>query len=383
MGGPKRWGALCDGGKPFVVAMRSPVWWRWETLCAGEPCAVVALGDPVYGEGSGLDCRLHVQKLNLLQGEAEEALSWTSRCIEESVDDNKNIAIQCEDSLVEQEAKAEVSRWNKYLDQGNETQEDEEEEESGGTERQQFCSRRKNTVEEQRKHQNSFPYTDVQELSEENGAFQFAYQAKKRKQCSVAVPNQGDGDAVCGDSMSPALCESVVSEGNTQTPAPSIKSSKWEKFLSCSDCSENAAKVTLSPQEGGRKLGLHSSTAADIFMVSRYSKKAGNFLPPGAGIEFKKCLASTEQLAPKLPSTVLPVHCSADEDMLFKEPQGHFIRAGSAVLDTTAGRCPVARSVMPVCPPAATLALSDPGLKPSSISHEPLFCTGDEFDDDL
>lgn len=32
----------------------------------------------VYGQGSGLECRRHVQKLNLLQGEAEEALGWTS-----------------------------------------------------------------------------------------------------------------------------------------------------------------------------------------------------------------------------------------------------------------------------------------------------------------
>uniref|UniRef100_A0A8B9PZE3 MRN complex-interacting protein N-terminal domain-containing protein n=1 Tax=Apteryx owenii TaxID=8824 RepID=A0A8B9PZE3_APTOW len=41
--------------------------------------ALFSLFSQVYGEGSGLDCRLHVQKLNLLQGEAEEALSWTSR----------------------------------------------------------------------------------------------------------------------------------------------------------------------------------------------------------------------------------------------------------------------------------------------------------------
>ncbi|XP_025978468.2 MRN complex-interacting protein isoform X2 [Dromaius novaehollandiae] len=364
---PRFWALRCCSCRLFQVqqAKRSG---KWSCAVCGQKQAV----QKVYGEGSGLDCRLHVQKLNLLQGEAEEALSWTSRYTEESVDDNKNIAVQREDSLVQQEGKAEVSRWSKYLDQGNETQADEEEE-SGGTERQQFCSRRKNTVEEQRKHQNSFPYTDVQELSEENGAFQVASQAKKRKQCSVAVPNQGDGEAVCGDSMIPALCESLVSEGNTQTPAASIKPSKWEKFLSCSDsCSENAAKVTLSPQEGSRKVGLHSTTAADIFMASSYSKQAGNFLPPGVGTEFKKSPASTEQLVSELPRTVLPGNCS--DDVVFKEPQGHLIRAG---------RCHVTRTVTPLCPPATTSVISNPGLKPSSISHEHLFCTGDEFDDDL
>ncbi|XP_068816178.1 MRN complex-interacting protein isoform X2 [Struthio camelus] len=377
---PRFWALRCCRCRLFQVqqAKRSG---KWSCAVCGQKQAV----QKVYGEGSGLDCRRHVQKLNLLQGEVEEALSWTSRCIEKSVDDNKHIAaVQWEDSLVRQEGKAEGSRWSKYLDQGSETLEDEEEKESGSTERQQFCSWRKNTVEEQRKQQNSFPYTGVQELSEENGAFQLAYQGKKRKQCSVAVPDQGDGEAICGNSVVPALCESVVSDGNTQTPAACATSSKWEKFLSRSDnCSKNAAKVALSPQEGSRKLGLHSTTAADIFMASRYAKQAGSVLPLGVGTEFKKCLASTEQLVSKLPSTMLPVTCSGDERVLFKEPHGCLLRAGSGVSDTAAGRCHVAHPVMPVCPPATTLANCDPGLKPYSSLHEHLFCTGDEFDDDL
>ncbi|XP_062443368.1 MRN complex-interacting protein isoform X2 [Rhea pennata] len=372
------WALRCCRCRLFQVqqAKRSG---KWSCAVCGQKQAV----QKVYGEGSGLDCRLHVQKLNLLQGEAEEALSWTSRCTEESVGDNKHIAVQYEDNLVQEEGKAEVSRWSKYLDQVNETQEDEDEE-TGGTERQQFCSKRKNAVEEQRNHQSSFPYADVQELSEENGAFQLACEAKKRKQCSVAVPHRVDGDAVCGGSMIRALCESVVSEGNMQTSALSVKPSKWEKFLSCSDnCSENAARVTLSPQEGSRKLGLHNTTTAAIFKASRYSKQAGNFLPPSVGPEVKKCLASTEQLASKLPSTLLPANCPDDEDVLFKEPRGPLIRAGSGVSDTTAERCHMAHTVMPICPPATTLANSDSGLNPYSISHEQLFCTGDEFDDDI
>ncbi|NXU24647.1 MRNIP protein, partial [Thalassarche chlororhynchos] len=333
----------------------------------------------IYGQGSGLDCRHHVQKLNLLQGEAEEAIGWTSRCVEESVNDSKNIAAQHEDSSVQQEGTAEVSRWSKYLDKDSEDQEDGEEEEAGA-ERQQFYSWRKNAVEEQRKHQKSFLSSDVQEYAEENGVFQLAYRAKKRKKCSVAVPDQGDGDAVSGDSMVPAVCESVVSEENTQTPTACTRPSKWEKFLSCPDSySKNAARITSSPQEGSGRLGLHSTTAADAGTASRCSELAGRTLPQGTGFEFKKHVASAERLASKPPGTTVPSTSSwVEEGVLFKEPQSQLIRAGSGVLETTAGRC-----CLDSARRANTLANCNTGPKPSSVSCEHLFCTGEEFDDDL
>ncbi|NWQ95566.1 MRNIP protein, partial [Burhinus bistriatus] len=332
----------------------------------------------VYGQGSGLDCRHHVQKLNLLQGEAEEAIGWTPRYTEESVNDNKNRAAQCEDSSVQQERRAEVSRWSKYLDKDSEDQEDGEEE--AGTERQQFCSRRKNTVEEQRKQQKNFLSSDVQEYTEENGVFQLAYQAKKRKKCVVAVADQDDGDAVSGDSMVPAVCESVVPEENTQTPTACIKPSKWEKFLSCSDSySKNAARVSLSPQEGSGRLGLHSTTAADAAMSSRCSEQAGRTLPPGTGCESKKSVARTERHASKVPGTIVPsTSCSVEEDVLFKEPQSQLVRAGSGVLETAAGRCCLDSTRR-----ANTRVNCYTRPKPSSVSCEHLFCTGEEFDDDL
>ncbi|NWY56952.1 MRNIP protein, partial [Chionis minor] len=328
----------------------------------------------VYGQGSGLDCRRHVQKLNLLQGEAEEALCWTSRYIEESVNDNKNSAAQCEDSLVQQEGRAKVSRWSKYLDEDSEDQENGEEE--AGTERQQFCSQRKNTVEEQsRKQQKSFLSSDVQEYTEENEVFQCAYQAKKRKKCVVAAADQDDSDAVSGDSMVPAVCESIVPEENTQPPTACTKPSKWEKFLSCSDSyGKNTARVTLSPQEGSGRLRLHSTTAADAGMTSRCSEQAGRTLPPGTGFEFRKYIASTEQLASKLPST----SCSGEEDVLFREPQSQIARPGSGVLDTTAGRCCLGNGRG-----TSTLLSSNTRPQPHRVSCEHLFSTGEEFDDDL
>ncbi|NWX83595.1 MRNIP protein, partial [Nothoprocta pentlandii] len=319
------------------------------------PWALFSLFLQVYGDGSAVDCRLHVQKLNLLQGEAEEARSWTPRCVEDSVDANKNSAVESEGrSLLQQVGKAEVSRWSKYLDESNETQDDDEE--SG--ERQEFCSWRMNTVEGQRYRKKI---------------------AFSRKQRSLAVPQQGDGAAGCGDRMIPAACESAVPEGSTQAPAAPIKPSKWEKFLSFSEnCGETPAKVTLPPQEGSRKLGP-PTTAADIFMASNYSRQAGNFLPRGLDdTEFKKCLSSTEHQASEAPGTTLPGTCS--EQVLLKEPRGPLIGpVRSAALESIAGRGPGAHTALPMCPPPPTLILSPP----RSTSHKSLFCTGEEFDDNL
>ncbi|KAM9288440.1 MRN complex-interacting protein [Morus bassanus] len=374
---PRFWALRCCCCRRFQVqqAKRSG---KWSCSVCGQRQAV----QKVYGQGSGLDCRRHVQKLNLLQGEAEEAIVWTSRYVEESVNDNKNTAARREDSLVQQEGRAEVSRWSKYLDKDSEDQEDGEEE--VGTERQQFCSQRKNTVEEQRKHQKSFLPSDVQEYAEENGVFQLAYRAKnvktfERKKCLEAVPDQDDGGAVSGNSLVPAVRESVVPEENTQTPTACTKPSKWEKFLSCSGSyNENAARVTLSPQEGSGRLGLHSTTAADAAVASRCSEQAGRSLPQGTGFEFK-CVASTEWLAWKLPGTMVPsTSCSAEEDVLFKEPQSQLIRAGSGALETTPGRCSLDSTRR-----ANTLLNCNAGPKSSGVSCEQLFCTGEEFDDDL
>uniref|UniRef100_A0A8D0FDJ5 MRN complex-interacting protein N-terminal domain-containing protein n=1 Tax=Strix occidentalis caurina TaxID=311401 RepID=A0A8D0FDJ5_STROC len=51
----------------------------------------------VYGQGSGLDCRRHVQKLNLLQGEAEEAMRFLfiQGYFQKSKSDNLGMYMQC------------------------------------------------------------------------------------------------------------------------------------------------------------------------------------------------------------------------------------------------------------------------------------------------
>ncbi|XP_041337803.1 MRN complex-interacting protein isoform X1 [Pyrgilauda ruficollis] len=329
---------------------------RWSCSVCGQRQAV----QKVYGQGSGLECRRHVQKLNLLQGEAEEALGWTSRCVEDSVNDSKNREAQHEDSSVQQEGRTEGSRWSKYLEQESEDQEDEEE---AALERQQFCSQRKNTVGEQRKHPKRFLSSAVPEHAEESGASQLVCQAKKVKtteckKCFVAVPDGRDGDAGSGGSVVPAVRETLVPEENTQPPPACTKPSKWGKFLSLrGSSSENAAAVTMALQEGSGGVGLDSTAAGGAW---RCSEQAGRTLPQDTGFEFKKCVASTEDLASTLPSSRCPV-----EDVL-REPHKQVLRVGSA-----AGRC-----CLDATGRANTLVNSYPRPKLSNICHEQLFCTG-------
>ncbi|NXD98585.1 MRNIP protein, partial [Chaetorhynchus papuensis] len=320
----------------------------------------------VYGQGSGLECRHHVQKLNLLQGEAEEALGWTSWCAEDSVNDSKNTAAAREESSVQQEGRTEGSRWTKYLDQKSEDQEDDEEE--AVLERQQFCSQRKNTVGEQRKHQKHFLSSDVPEHAERSGVSQLVYQAKKHKKCFVAVPGGHDGDAGSGGSVVPAVCESVVPE-NTQPSTACTKPSKWGKFLSSSDSSiENAAAVTMALQEGSGGVGLDGTTAGGAW---RCLGRAGRTLPQSTSFEFKKCVASTEDLASR------PHSRSCSVEGVLREPHSQVLRAGTGA-ESTAGRCCLGTTGR-----ANTLINSNPDSKVGNISCEQLFCTGEEFDDDL
>ncbi|NXK32444.1 MRNIP protein, partial [Piprites chloris] len=315
----------------------------------------------VYGQGSGPDCRHHVQKLNLLQGQAEEALGWTPWCVEDSVNDSKNRAAQREDSSAQQGSQtSEGSRWSKYLDQ-------EDGEEEAALARQEFCCQRKNTVGEQRKHQKSFLSSDVPEHAEESGVFQPVTEPKspssflQRKKCFATEPDGDERDAVSGGSVVPAVCEAAVPEDNTQPPSTCARPSKWGKFLSSSDnSSENTAGVTLSLWEGSGGLGLDSTTAAGSGGARRCSEQAGGTLPQGTGFEFKKYVASTEGLVLKLPST----SCSAED--VSKEPQSQ--------LESTAGS---------TTRRANSLVNSNPGPKLSNISCEKLFCTDEEFDDDL
>lgn len=187
----------------------------------------------------------------------------------------------------------------------------------------------------------------------------------QHKKCSTAVP---DEDAVSADSgVVPTVFESIVPQQNNHPPAACTKPSKWEKYLSCSNnCSENAVMATLSPQDGSGKLGPHSTTA--VSKATTHLEQVQSALPLGTDFESKKCIASTEQLALKLPGSMLPsISCSGENDALAKEPRSRVLWAGAGDFNT-GSRLPVPTLLRP---------------KPHTTSCERLFCTGDDFNDDF
>ncbi|XP_018592828.2 MRN complex-interacting protein [Scleropages formosus] len=81
---------------------------KWSCKMCGEKQSLIK----VYGQGSGADCRRHVQKLNALRGEmvqAEDYLAMTSR--QETVTEEDRPAYDGDQQV--QECKE--SCWNKYL----------------------------------------------------------------------------------------------------------------------------------------------------------------------------------------------------------------------------------------------------------------------------
>ncbi|XP_034258644.1 MRN complex-interacting protein isoform X2 [Pantherophis guttatus] len=66
---------------------------KWNCKICDEKQSILR----VFGQGSGVDCRRHVQKLNLLQGEQDHTPVSKLRCKEESgpiVDENMAVNIK-------------------------------------------------------------------------------------------------------------------------------------------------------------------------------------------------------------------------------------------------------------------------------------------------
>lgn len=92
---------------------------KWTCKACGEKQSFVR----AYGEGSGADCRRHVQKLNLLQGQVSEL---SLRSVEEAVNasEEENAGPQqAKDGSQQALSEPLESRWLKYLDQDCEGQE--------------------------------------------------------------------------------------------------------------------------------------------------------------------------------------------------------------------------------------------------------------------
>ncbi|XP_075712313.1 MRN complex-interacting protein isoform X2 [Rhinoderma darwinii] len=81
----------------------------------------------VYGQGTGADCRHHVQKLNLLQGQTKQAATGTAgESCQNAISDHET-GDETEQGLLVLQEEAHMSRWNKYLEENSDETHEEEE----------------------------------------------------------------------------------------------------------------------------------------------------------------------------------------------------------------------------------------------------------------
>ncbi|XP_056372977.1 MRN complex-interacting protein isoform X2 [Hyla sarda] len=106
------------------LVMSTDLWLLWATIL-------------VYGQGSGADCRHHVQKLNLLQGQVEQAATGTDK---ESCQNDDDIDDEREKSLAVSQEAASMSCWNKYVEEYQDGAHEEEEEGIFSTDREHYYS---------------------------------------------------------------------------------------------------------------------------------------------------------------------------------------------------------------------------------------------------
>ncbi|CAM2118089.1 MRN complex-interacting protein isoform X1 [Caretta caretta] len=377
---------------------------KWSCKMCGEKQLLLK----AYGQGSGSDCRRHVQKLNLLRAGTEVAAEGTSWCIEEPLNDNKeNTAVPHEENMGWQEEEVEfipvVSRWNKYLDKDSEDQEEEV-----YTDREQLNSHKRKIVEEQRKRKSSFCHNDAQECFEEKGIYGLADQAKKVKtfesrKDSTTVAEQDCGDYICNSIVVPAINEFWVPE-NTQAPeSADVTVSKWEKFLlSPSSC--NNGNLTLAAQKNSWKLETQGASAGNFLMADGYPQQEEDSVSPGTGTQTEKSFTNNKYIAQKYTSklhsttlaasvqTAFDISHAAIGDVLSGKYKDHLIRAGSDVAENNEGRLYLACTVMPancLSKDTVTFASTDPFANSSGVPqcltalNSSLFCTDDDFDDDL
>ena len=97
----------------FVIKVKKSK--KWACKVCGEKQSV----KKVYAQGSGQDCRKHVQKLNMKCGEAQKAenLDYGSTESLEKVSDNTNIVVSVNNSqITNHEDHTGQSKWEKFLD---------------------------------------------------------------------------------------------------------------------------------------------------------------------------------------------------------------------------------------------------------------------------
>lgn len=218
---------------------------------------------------------------------------------------------------------------------------------------------------------------------------------------STTEAEQDCGDYVCNSIVVPATNEFWIPE-NTQAPeSADVTPSKWEKFL-LSPSSRN--NMTLAVQESSGTLETEKVTAGNFPMSDEYPQQEEDSVSPGTGAQTEKSFPSNKNTAQKYASKLHSTTLAASVQTAFDishvvigdvrsgKHKDHLIRAGSGVAQNKEGRLCLACSVMPatcVSMDGVTFASANTFTSSNGVpqfltaSNSNLFCTDDDFDDDL
>ncbi|KAM4035926.1 MRN complex-interacting protein [Anomaloglossus baeobatrachus] len=162
---------------------------KWSCKLCGEKQTLLK----VYGQGSGADCRHHVQKLNRLQGQVEQAATSTDGENHPNTVSNEHIGEESNESL-EASQEAARSRWNKYLEEKN----SEEEEGHIPTDHEHYYPHQDCTLRAVRKrkqtpyHEGDFYKEDMKEtISKKNKIYQSGSPSETKSFCCRTSEDMG------------------------------------------------------------------------------------------------------------------------------------------------------------------------------------------------
>ncbi|KAJ8405300.1 hypothetical protein AAFF_G00322910 [Aldrovandia affinis] len=231
---------------------------KWNCKMCGEKQSI----SKVFGQGSGVDCRRHVQKLNSLRGELHEAETehvWLS-CKQEG-EEEEEIQDQCLIRDNQQCAEGAVNRWSRYLDKTAEeaAAEEVEEEESVYTDRNAVRNVQPGNNRNTRKRKRSWGFAagSVRHDADHSGAEdpwnrtkQRGHPEEKRDSHSSSwVPLNVSHDASVTNRPPAAAKASTLS--GASGPETEFNGSKWSKFLSV-HCDEGEEDEEERPQRDPR-----------------------------------------------------------------------------------------------------------------------------------
>ncbi|XP_051871178.1 MRN complex-interacting protein isoform X2 [Pristis pectinata] len=209
---------------------------KWNCKLCGEKQSVLK----VYGQGSGADCRQHVQKLNMLRGLKMQAMEATTRPIEERAYSSDHCQPQTFSAVCGQSQA--TSRWNIYLDQKPAEEPFEEGGEDGEvvyTDRQQFQADMRNASRDRSKRKRG-SHLDPEKLdpyghcTDSNGKETARKKMKQVNGSRNGNPEIGEGSDILNQSK--LDFNSAVQLGNKSRSDKAFltkqpKASRWDRFL--------------------------------------------------------------------------------------------------------------------------------------------------------